>query len=133
MSNYKPKKNNPNALKYSKLIEDRIREGIQNYLTMQAILDSVSHMKEGPASTKSLYKIYGDVIAEERFKQQGFIGGAMHRKIQEGDSKMIEFAARTKMGLNPTTQVKEVDEDEESKDAISTLAKLLGKDEEPDE
>jgi hypothetical protein len=128
MAKYKPKSNHPNALKYRKDIENRIREGLQNNLTITAILDSISHMNEAPASSSSLYRIYGEVIEEERYKNQIEIGHALRRKVQEGDSKLIEFLAKTKMGLNPTTQVKEVTEEDENKDAISRLAQLLGKD-----
>lgn len=130
MAKYKPKSNHPNALKYRKDIENRIREGIQNNLTIVAILDSISHMNEAPQSESSLYKIYGPVIAEEKYLNQKEIGHSWRRKIQEGDSKLIELAVKTKMGINPTTQVKEVTEEEENKDAISRLAQLLGKDKE---
>jgi hypothetical protein len=132
MSKYKPKSNHPNALKYRKDIEKRIVEGIDNNLTITAILDSISHMNEAPQSSSGLYKIYGPAIEEARYRNQTYIGGALRRKVQEGDAKIIEFLARTKMGLNPTTQVKEVEEGEENKDAISRLAQLLGK-EKPDE
>lgn len=131
MSKYKPKKAHPNALKYRKDIEKRVVDGITNNLTITAILDSISHMNEAPQSSSTLYKVYGKAIEEARYQNQTEIGSALRRKIQEGDSKLIEFAARTKMGLNPTTQVKEVDEEEENKDAISRLAQLLGKDSEP--
>jgi len=127
MPNYKPKKNHPNALKYRKDIEKRIVAGIKANLTIQAILDSIAHMNEAPTSTSSLYRIYGPAIEEARFDNQMYIGGALNQKVQEGDSKIIEFLARTKMGLNPTTQVREVEEGEENKDALSRLAQLLGK------
>jgi len=129
MAKYKPKKNHPNALKYRKAIENRIREGIRNNLTIAAILDSISHMNEAPQAYNSLYKIYGEVIEDERFKNQMEIGNALRSKVQEGDSKLIEFLARTKMGLNPTERVKEVEDEDEDKDAVSRLAQLLGKDE----
>jgi hypothetical protein len=133
MAKYKPKINHPKALKYRKDIENRIREGIQNNLTIVAILDSISHMAEAPQNSSGLYKIYGDVIEEERYKNQVEIGHALRRKIQEGDSKLIEFLAKTKMGLNPVQQVKEIDDEEENKDAVSRLAQLLGKDTEPED
>jgi len=124
----KPKHNHPNALKWRKAIEKRIVEGIENNLTIQGILDSISHMNEAPTSNSSLYRIYGEAIEEARYGNQKEIGGALRRKVQEGDSKIIEFLARTKMGLNPTQQVREVEEDEDKKDAVSRLAQLLGKD-----
>lgn len=124
----KPKQNHPNALKWRKVIEKRIVEGIENNLTIQAILDSIAHLNEAPASTSALYRIYGEAIEEARYGNQKEIGGALRRKVQEGDSKIIEFLARTKMGLNPTQQVKEVSEEDENKDAVSRLAQLLGKD-----
>lgn len=133
MTSYKPKKNQPNALKYSKVIEGRIRNGIKNYRTMVSILDEIAPLQEAPRSAATLYKIYGEAIAEERAKREDFVGGALHRKIQEGDSKIIEFAAKSVMGLNPAIKVQEVEDDEDESDAVSTLAKLLGKDDSDDE
>lgn len=128
MSDYKPKKNHPNAFKYSKVVEERVRQGIRSYRSMKSILDEIAHLAEAPSSYATLYKIYGEAIADERAKLEGFVGGAFHRKIQEGDSKIIEFAARTVLGMNPTVKVQEVDKgEEEQSDAISTLARLLGK------
>lgn len=127
---YKPQRNHPNALKWRKEIEKRIVGGIENNLTLQAILDSIAHMNEAPQSTASLYKVYGDAIAEARYANQKEIGSAFRRKVQEGDSKLIEFGMRTIVGHNPATKVQEVTEDEENKDAVSRLAQLLGRDNE---
>jgi len=132
---YKPKKNNPNALKHRKVIENEVRKGIQNGASIQQILDRISHMAEAPASSATLYKIYGPAIEEERAKFSDFVGSAIVRKIQEGDSKIIEFTARSKMGWNPSTRIEEVDQSDEEKDndAVSRLASLLGKDKSKEE
>ena len=132
---YKPKKNHPNALKHRKTIENHVRKGIRNGATIQQILDRISHMAEAPQTTATLYKIYGPAIEEERADFSDFVGGAVRQKIQEGDSKIIEFTARSKLGWNPSVKIEEVDAEDEDKDndAVSRLAALLGKDKEPDE
>lgn len=128
MSKYKPKKNNPNALKWRKVIEDRIVEGINNHLTMKAILESISHLNEAPHSLGGMYKIYGDAINEARYGKQKFVGNAFNQKIQEGDMKAIELGMKVIVGHNPAQKVQEITEDEEDKDVKSRLARLLGKD-----
>lgn len=131
MSDYKPKKNHPNALKYRKDIENAVRKGIKNGATIKQILDRISHMQEAPQSANGLYKIYGPVIEEERANFADYVGGAIRQKIQEGDSKIIEFTARSKLGWNPSIKIEETDagEEDEDKDAVSRLAALLGRDE----
>lgn len=128
----KPKINHPNAYQYKEVIAKRIKEGIENNLTIVAILDSIAHLNEAPQNSTVLYRVYGKVIEEARYENQKEIGHALRRKVQEGDSKIIEFMARTKMGLNPTTQVKEVTDEDDNKDAVSRLAQILGKEDETD-
>lgn len=132
MPKYKPKKKNPNALKWRKVIDDKVRQGIRNGASLKQILDRIAHYQEAPHSTATLYKIYGESIAEERGDFEDFVGTAVRQKIQEGDSKIIEFTARSKLGWNPSVRVEDVSdsEDEDDKDAISRLASLLGRDQE---
>lgn len=127
---YTPQKNHPNALKWRKVIEDHIRKGIRNGATLKQILDRISHLAEAPQSTATLYKIYGPAIEEERAQFSDFVGSAVRQKIEEGDSKIIEFTARSKLGWNPSVKIEETtaEDEDEDKDAISRLAQLLGKD-----
>ena len=89
----------------------------------------MQHWNRSPRSLNTLYKHYGHVIAEERAKLQGEIGDAVMKKVREGDSKLIEFAARSKANWNPTVSVEEKSKDDpdENRDAISELSRLLGK------
>lgn len=127
MSKYKPKRNHPNALRWRKDIENSVVSGIKNGLTIQAVLDSISHMNEAPQSSGALYKIYGPAINEARAEVQGEIGSAFLNKIREGDSKLIEFGMKSFVGWNPTHKIQEVENGEEEMDAVSKLSALLGK------
>lgn len=119
----------PNEHKYSINVENEIRKGIQRGLSIQVIFDSIQHWDSAPASMTTFYKHYGWVMGEERAKLQGEIGDAVMQKVREGDSNMIQFAAKTKGNWVAPVKVQEVDPDEidENKDAISELARLLGK------
>lgn len=125
------------TLKPNKFIENRIREGIRNGVTIKVLLDSIQHMQDAPKSTETLYRHYGQAIAEERAELHGYIGGKIREKIEEGDSSVLIFAARSKAGWNPQVEVKEVDSDDpdENLDAVATLAQMLGKNQkdEPDQ
>lgn len=116
-------------LRYSKAVENRVREGVQSGLTRRAILDSIQHLQDAPKSLASLYKYYSHVFGEEEFKLKKEIGDAVMKGVREGNPKLVEFAARARAGWNPVERVQEVsdDEAEERSDAVSTLASLLGK------
>lgn len=120
----------PNAIPYDLSVENAVRKGIRAGIPMASIVDSIQHMQNAPGSASGVYKKYREAIAEERFKMQEEIGNAVMSKVREGDTKMIEFAARSKAGWNPAVKVEEVDKDEadESSDAITRLAAVLGRD-----
>ncbi len=123
--------------KYSKTIENRIRQGIRNGVSIAVILDGLSDL-EGqtgniPKSTDTLYKHYGHAIGEERAKFHEYLGSKARERIEKGSDRILELALRSKAGWNPSVKVEDVtDEEDENKDAISVLAGLLKK-ETPDE
>ena len=124
------KSKQPNEIPYSKPIENHIRKGIRNGVTMQVIFEGAQHFQNCPKSYNTFYKKYGDVVRRERYEMQEEIGNAVMKGVREGNPKLVEFAARAKAGWNPSVRVEEVDENEpdEAKDAVSRLAQLLGKD-----
>jgi len=126
-----PKKtDSPQKLPYSKLVENHIRKGISNGVTMQVIFEGAQHLQHCPRSFTTFYKKYGDVIKDERYKLQDEIGNAVMKGVREGNPKLVEFAARARANWNPSVRVEEVDENDpdEAKDAVTRLAQLLGKD-----
>src|SRR6056297_2422363 len=123
------KKKNPNTLEKLGYVENRVRELMRKGVTIQVILDDIQRYGGAPKSTDSLYRYYGEAIAEERAKLQGEIGEAVMSGVREGNPKLIEFAARARANWNPSVKVEEQDPDsaDENSDAISRLADLLGK------
>lgn len=126
----KRSKAQPHAYKHNPVLEKKIREGLSAGLTQKAIMDSIQYHPDCPAKWETLYRVYGEAIEDERYRMRQEIGNAVMNKVREGDSKMIEFAARSKAGWNPVDRVQEVDgaEVEEDMDAVTTLASILGKD-----
>lgn len=124
----------PEALPYSKPVAKRIRELIRDGVSVTVILDSIQSYQNAPKSTATLYKIYGQDIAEERAAFHQYLGGKARQRIEEGSDKILELALRSKAGWNPSIVVEEKDSDapDENSDAISTLMTLLGKTE-PDD
>ena len=122
------------ALPYSKHVANRIRELIRDGVSMTVVLDSIQSYQNAPKSSATLYKIYGQDIAEERAAFHQYLGGKARQRIEEGSDKILELALRSKAGWNPSIVVEEKDSDDpdENSDAISTLMTLLGKKEQDD-
>jgi len=116
-------------LPYSKNVENRLRKLLRAGVTIRVIIDDIQTLPDAPKSLSTLYRIYGNVISEERAKLQEEIGNAVMQGVRDGNPKLIEFAARAKAGWNPAVKVEEQDSDEpdENTDAIERLANLLGK------
>lgn len=119
----------PITYQYSKRIETRIREGISAGVSLTKIHDSCLSMAECPKALSSFIYKYKDVIEESRYQFDKWLGDRFKEKVDAGDSKLIEFGLKTKAGWSAPVQVKEVDKDDpdESNDAVSTLARMLGK------
>jgi len=119
--------------KFSKIIENRIREGIRNGLTIAVIHDSIMHLNEAPNSKQTFYKIYGEVIADERARFQSRLGQKANDILDNpdhpGHTKILELALRAKAGWNPSVKIEEKTDDsaDENLDAISALMLKLGK------
>lgn len=114
---------------YSKDIENRVRQGIRDGLTIAVIHDSVRHLQNCPNSRQTFYKYYGEVIAEERASFQSYLGQKARAAIEGGSERILELALRSKAGWNPTVKVEEKTEDspDENLDAISALMLKLGR------
>lgn len=116
------------AIPYDKKIENKLREGIRNGLTIKVIFDSIRHYQNSPQSVQTLYNKYGAAIAEERASLQTWLGDKARKRIEEGSDAVLIHALKTKAGWNSPVEVKEVDDKDpdENLDAISLLAKRLG-------
>lgn len=120
-------KNEP--LPYSKAVEKHILECIQGGIGIRDMIASMQHLQSAPKSLSTLYKIYGNFIAQERAKINGAVGRKVIDQALEGDFKSQELFLRSKGGWSPKETVENgdaVDEDTDE-DAVSMLMGLLGK------
>jgi hypothetical protein len=122
------------TLPYQERIAARIREGVESLLPVSAILNSISHMQYAPKSYTTLYKIYGEVLAESEYAVKKEAGTLVRERMKESD-KILEMYARSRLGFNPTNRVEEVDgsEPDMDNDPISILMEKLGKSEDKGE
>jgi hypothetical protein len=116
-------------LKYSKHIAKKVKELIGNGVSITVILDSVQKYQEAPRSINTLYKIYGEDIAEARAELHNDLGKYAMVRIKAGSDAVLIHALKTKAGWTEKVIVEERDSDDpdENTDAISTLAVLLGR------
>ena len=133
------------ALPYSEVVAKKIREGIRNGVSMKDIMGSIQKYQNAPRSTNTLYKIYGQMISEERAEIIGQVGSVVvheshdreaTQQALDGDFKAAEFYLRSKGGWSPTQTINEVEQSEDpdlDEGAINTLMSLLGKNEDNSE
>ena len=114
----------PHDLKVATTIRQMIAAGV----SMSVIFDKVKDMANGPRSYTTFYKIYRSDIADARAGLHTGIGTLIMTKALDGDVRMLELVAKTKMGWNEKMIVEEVDPDslDEDTSAIDDLIARLG-------
>ena len=117
------------ALPHRAYIAKEIRRLIRDGVGIRVIIDSIQKYDDAPKSLSTMYKIYGQDIAEERASFQSYLGGKAREHIENGSERILELALRSKAGWNPTEKVQQVDDDDldENTSAIEELMGLLGK------
>ena len=118
-----------NRYKHSKPIAKKIKQLIGDGVTMKVILDSIQHYQEAPSAMPSLYRIYGEDIADARAQFHGWLGQKAKERINEGSDAVLIHALKTKAGWTDkvVVEARDSDDPDENTDAIATLAVLLGK------
>lgn len=116
-------------LPYSKNVEKHILECIQGGVGIRDMIASMQHLQGAPKSLSTLYKIYGNYIAQERAKINGAVGKKVIDQALEGDFKSQELFLRSKGGWSPKETVENGDASDEDtdEDAVTMLMNLLGK------
>ena len=120
----------PAALPYKKAIANRIRKMIRDGVAMKDIMVSIQELQDAPSSFATLYKTYGQDIAQERSDIVGQVGNVVVQQALDGDFKSQELFLRSKGGWSPTSTVNEVDQVEDpdvDESAIDSLMTLLCK------
>lgn len=119
--------------KESKVIADKLRENILKGISVYKTYDSLRHTQDCPSSHATFYKVYDKVIADARLELDAKLTDAYWKKVDEGDSKLIEFGLRSKAGWNPATKVEDVtDQVDEDTDPLDKLKAMLEKRNESD-
>lgn len=116
-------------LPYSHDVEKRVRQLVRDGVGVRVIIDSIQDLPYAPRSLSTLYKKYGQAIADERAEFHSWLGGKARERIEEGSDKILELALRSKAGWNPTivTEEKDSEDADENQDALSVLMEKLGK------
>ena len=121
---------NKEPLPYSEVIAKNVRKGIRNGVSVKDIMASIQKYQNAPSSSATFYKLYGDVIAQERADIVGQVGGVVIQQALDGDFKAAELFLRSKGGWSPTQTNIELEADsnpDEDVSAIDSLMTLLGK------
>ena len=116
-------------LPYSKPVEKHILECIQGGVGIRDMIASMQHLQNAPKSLSTLYKIYGNFIAQERAKINGMVGKKVIEQALDGDFKSQELFLRSKGGWSPKETVEngEATDEDTDEDAVTMLMGLLGK------
>lgn len=99
-----------------------------------SVRDLLNHLvatyPDAPKSTSTLYKYYGDDIAQAKADVIERIGNVMIQKALDGDVKAAEFYLRSQGGWSPqsTENVNtSLTPEDEDNSATDELARLLGR------
>lgn len=115
--------------KHSKLIADKIREGIAQGVSLKQIMETVAHYQECPSSGTTFRKIYAKDIAEAKFELQMALGKFAMQRIAEGSDPILLHALKSKAGwvAEEKVAVREVDEEETDTSVIDDILNKIGK------
>ena len=129
------------GLEYNPEIGKYVRDKVAAGVPIKDIFQGIQHFAWAPASMTTLYKKYGKDIYSTRADITEKIGGRVVDQALNGDVdnpvtwKSQELYLRSHGGWSPksTEQTQEVGtEEEEAENAVASLMKLLGKDDETD-
>lgn len=120
---------------YSKPVENYIKKCIRGGVTIKDMLAGMQKYQNAPKHASTLYKLYGNVIAEEKADLNQKVGSKVIDQALAGDFKSQELFLRSKAGWSPTHTVNEVDQNNDPDtdlSAMDSLLELLGKKDEDD-
>jgi hypothetical protein len=115
-------------LPFSGKIADRVRKGVQGGLNVNDIFASIQSYQNAPGSLTTFYKLYREVLDEERAKINSEIGKKVIDQARAGDFKSQEFYLRSRGKWNPTDKLitsEGIPEEESNMSALDELAALM--------
>ena len=118
-------------LGYNREIAAYVRNHVRAGVTMKDIMSGISKWQDAPRTLKTLYKYYGDDIADSRNTVIESIGSKVVEQALDGDFKSQDLYLRSKGGWSPNQTVATKDEEDLDTDesVIRELMVLLGKEE----
>jgi hypothetical protein len=115
------------ALPYDMKIAETVQRMVASGVSVNVIFDTTKEMKNGPQSLTTFYKLYRkDLVAARAALHEG-VGNLIVKKAMDGDVKLLELLAKTKLGWSEKVIVEEQDPnsmDENTSAIDDLLAKL---------
>lgn len=115
------------ALPYDMKIAETVQRMVAAGVAVSVIFDTTKDMKNGPGSLSTFYKLYRkDLVAARASLHEG-VGSTIVKKALEGDTRLLELLAKTKLGWTEKIIVEEQDPnslDENTSAIDDLLAKL---------
>lgn len=117
------------ALKYSKVIGNKVREMSGNGVKVEDIFAYIQKYQGAPRSKPTFYKYYAEDLYAARVENVSKVGNKVVEQALEGDFKSQELFLRSRGGWSPNSTVNEVEQEDglEGSSAINELMALLGK------
>lgn len=117
-------------LGYNQEIAAYVRNHVRAGVTMKDIMSGIAKWQDAPRTLKTLYKWYGDDIADARNSVIEAVGSRVIEQALDGDFKSQDLYLRSKGGWSPNQTVATKDEEdlETDESVIRELMTLLGKD-----
>ncbi len=121
---------NNEPLGYDQEIAAYVRNHVRAGVTMKDIMSGIAKWQHAPRTLKTLYKWYGDDIADARNSVIEAVGSRVIEQALDGDFKSQDLYLRSKGGWSPNQTVATKDEEDLDTDesVIRELMTLLGKD-----
>ena len=121
---------NNEPLGYDQEIAAYVRNHVRAGVTMKDIMLGISKWQHAPKTLKTLYKYYGNDIADARNTVIEAVGSRVIEQALEGDFKSQDLYLRSKGGWSPnqTVATKEEEDLDTDESVVSELMALLGKD-----
>lgn len=118
-------------LGYNQEIAAYIRNHVRAGVTIKDIMAGIAKWQDAPRTAKTLYKWYGNDIADARNYITEKIGSKVIEQALIGDFKSQDLYLRSKGGWSPnqTIETKDAEDLDTDESVIRELMTLLGKDE----
>ena len=118
-------------LGYNQEIAAYIRNHVRAGVTIKDIMAGIAKWQDAPRTAKTLYKWYGDDIADARNSVIEAVGSRVIEQAMDGCIRSQDLYLRSKGGWSPnqTVETKDAEDLDTDESVIQELMTLLGKDE----